>query len=126
MDLFELLSQIPYNYTSNCSSIMMRLFKHIIEQQNFQDNLIEYSARFRGSFEDLRQMFGAKLPKLRTLAHLIHDEQKVVEPLEQYNGENNEVYLTQMELFQTNLSRCGFYIKSFFNLSSATKLMLNS
>ncbi len=78
--------------------MMMRLFKHIIESQHFHANLAEYSSRFKASFTGIKVLF-QNLPKLRTLAHLTHEEQKVVEPLEQYSGVNNEVFLTQMELF---------------------------
>jgi len=126
LNLYDLLSEVPDNLASFSSGKLINILRSIVEQHHFQENLAEFMIRFRQSFDNLKNLFGNKLSKLRSLAELISTSQESKEQFETYAGENKEVFLSQLELFQTQLSQCAYYIKAFINLSTSTKLVLSS
>lgn len=71
LDLFDLMGEVPNGLMTTCGTHLMRVFKSIVEQSNFHDNVAEYIGRFRICFNNLKGIFGNTLPKLRTLQHIL-------------------------------------------------------
>ena len=59
--------------------------------------MVEYINKFKSSFLNLKNLFN-DLPKLRTFDHIFNDKTVLAEKIEEYAGENKEIYLSKLEL----------------------------